>query len=315
MGQPSSIVVITEEYKKQSEEYKQYLLQLGHSPRGAKVKYYRLREFFSLLESKAVQQIKQIQTVHINEFYHYIQNRPSKNKNGGALSQKTVYDYMRAVQMFFSMLHIKGQISINPASTLKYSFPESNEERTILSQEEIKQLFDNCINPQERAILSLAYGCGLRVSEMVQCNIEDVKLNESILIVPKGKGNKRRTIPLSTGVAKELGNYFFNKRLYDNTTSQKAFIINTKGRRMQKWTYNSILQCIISRTKNKETSTELSRSIQEKQISIHNLRHSIATHLLEQGVPVEQVRQFLGHSQLETTEIYTRVSQKQLKQL
>lgn len=307
MGQPSSIVVVTEEYKKQSEDFKQYLLQLGHSSHGSRVKYYRLREFFALMESKGIQQIKQIQAVQINEFYNYIQARPSKAKGGGALTQKTVYDNMRAVQMFFSMLHIKGQIKINPASVLKYPFPEAKEDRTVLSQEEIKQLFENCINPHEKAVLSLAYGCGLRVSEMSQCNIEDVRMNESILIVPKGKGNKRRTVPMSSGVTKELSDYFFNERIHYNTSTEKAFMVNSRGGRMRKYTFNKILQIIIKRTKNKE--------IQEKQISIHNLRHSIATHLIEQGVPLEQVRQFLGHSQLESTEIYTRVSQKQLENL
>ena len=307
MGIQSSIIVVTEEYQKQSEDFKQYLLQLGHSPHGVRVKYYRLREFFALMESKGIQEIKQIQATHINEFYNHIQNRPSKKKDGGALTQKTVYDNMRAVQMFFSMLHIKGQIKINPASTLKYPFPKAKEERTVLTQEEIKQLYDYCTNPHERAVLTLGYGCGLRVSEMSQCNIEDVKLKESILIVPRGKGNKRRTVPMSAGVVKELADYFFNERVHYNTTTEKAFMVHSRGGRMRKYTFNKILQIIIKRTKNKE--------IQEKQISIHNLRHSIATHLLEQGVPVEQVRQFLGHSQLESTEIYTRVSQKQLENL
>lgn len=307
MGIQSSIIVVTEEYRKQSDAFKQYLLQLGHAPHGARVKYYRLREFFSFLETNGITEIKQIQANHINEFYHYIQNRPSKKKDGGALTQKTVYDNMRAVQLFFNMLHIKGQIKINPSSTLKYPFPKAKEQRTILTQEEIKQLFENCTNPHERAVLSLAYGCGLRVSEMSQCNIEDVRLRENILIVPRGKGNKRRTVPMSAGVVKELADYFFNERVHYNTTTQKAFMVHSRGGRMRKYTFNKILQRIINRTKNKE--------IQEKQISIHNLRHSIATHLLEQGVPLEQVRQFLGHSQLESTEIYTRVSRKQLENL
>jgi len=315
MGHPSDIIVITEEYKKQSEDFKQYLLQLGHSLHGSKVKYYRLREFFSFIEQHEIQEIKHIQATHINGFYNYIQNRPSKAKGGGALSQKTVYDYMRAVQLFFSMLQIKGQIKINPASALKYTFPEAQEQRTVLSPEEIQQLFESCTMLHERAILSLAYGCGLRVSEMVQCNIEDVKLSESILIVPKGKGNKRRTVPMSAGVVKELSDYFFTERVHYNTAIQKSFIVHSKGGRMQKGTYNSILQQIIKRTNNKETCAEHGRSIQGKQISIHNLRHSIATHLLERGVPLEQVRCFLGHSQLESTEIYTRVSQKQLENL
>lgn len=311
MGHPSSIVVISEEYNSQSEDFKQYLLQLGHAQHGARVKYYRLREFFSFIEQQGTQEIQQVQARHINDFYHYLQGRPGRNKGGGALSQKTVYDYMGAVQMFFSMLHIKGQMPINPASALKYPFPKANEERTVLSREEIQQLFENCITPQERAVLSLAYGCGLRVSEMVQCNIEDVRLNESILIVPRGKGNKRRTVPMSAGVVKELANYLFNERGQYNTATEKAFMLHSKGARMQKGTYNQILKSIMART---DIGIKAYAG-QNRNISIHNLRHSIATHLIEQGVALEQVRQFLGHSQLESTEIYTRVSQKQLENL
>ena len=151
-------------------------------------------------------------------------------------------------------------------------------------------------------------------------NIEDIKLRQEILIVPKGKGNKRRVVPMSTGVIKDLENYFFKERDkltegrdYNKTCAERsrsnstAFMLHSRGGRMQKGTYNKYLKRIIERTGNE--------AIKSKNITIHNLRHSIATHLLEQGVKVEQVREFLGHSQLETTEIYTRVGQKQLKKL
>ena len=91
------------------------------------------------------------------------------------------------------------------------------------------------------------------------------------------------------------------------TKDVKAFMIDSKGGRIKKWTYNKYLKKIIHRTENK--------TIIEKQITIHNLRHSIATHLIEQKMPLEQVRMFLGHSQLETTEVYTHISQEQIKQM
>lgn len=84
-------------------------------------------------------------------------------------------------------------------------------------------------------------------------------------------------------------------------------MLNSRGGRMREWTYNSSLRNIIVRTEIK--------AIINKEISMHNLRHSIATHLIEQGIPVEQVRQFLGHSQLETTQVYTHISKQQLKDL
>lgn len=112
---------------------------------------------------------------------------------------------------------------------------------------------------------------------------------------------------MSKTIAKDLSNYFFKERLQQESKDPKAFILHSKLRRMQKGTYNKILQKLIDRTGNE--------AIKEKQISIHNLRHSIATHLIEQGVPLEKVREFLGHSQLESTEVYTHISQQQLQDL
>ena len=140
----------------------------------------------------------------------------------------------------------------------------------------------------------------------------NIRLREKILIVPQGKGNKRRVVPMSSGVVKDLADYHYNERKAltgerNYKPGENAFMLNKTGRRMQKWTFNGRLKEIIERTGNE--------AIKEKQITTHNLRHSIATHLLEQGMPVEQVRAFLGHSQLETTQLYTRVSDRQIKDL
>lgn len=228
------------------------------------------------------------------------------------MSQKTTHSHMRIVRDLFEMIYQTSKIKINPTSTLKFPYPKTSDERNTVSQDEIKQLYEVTGTAQEKAILSLAYGCGLRVAELVSCNIEDIKLREKIIIIPKGKGNKRRVVPLSNGVVKDLSNYYYNEREAlttgrDYNPKQTAFMLHSRGGRMQKDTYNKHLKALIERTKNE--------ALQEKQITIHNLRHSIATHLLEQGIPVEQVRMFLGHSQLETTQIYTHISRKQLQNL
>jgi integrase/recombinase XerD len=200
-----------------------------------------------------------------------------------------------------------GQITKNPFSTLKFTYPKQYHERTVLTQEEIKQLYETCRSFTERALLSLAYGCGLRVSEIVALNVEDIKLREAILIVKRGKGNKRRVIPMSNKVKEDLYNYFYHERPITLALGETAFIFNSKGGRMRKHTYNKVLKSLVERAENE--------TIKQKQISMHTLRHSIATHLLEQGMGIEQVREFLGHAEIETTEIYTHISQTQLNKL
>lgn len=308
-----------EEYIQLAEELKNHLETLGHSQSGCREKYRYLREFLHQLELKGITKIGKVTSSDIENHYKYLQTRPNK-KDGGTLSLTSMHAHMRAIELVFSMLQSKGQIKINPSSALKFPYPIKKTERVILTQEEIGELYKASESYRERAILSLAYGCGLRASELGAINIEDIKLRQGILIVPKGKGNKRRVVPMSSGVVKDLENYFFKERDKltegrDYKKNETAFMLHCRGGRMMRYTYNKHLKQIIDRTNNEETCAELSRSIKSKDISIHNLRHSIATHLLEQGVKVEQVREFLGHSQLETTEIYTRVSQKQLQNL
>jgi integrase/recombinase XerD len=307
MARPASIVLINPLYQQQSRTFLSHLILLGHSPEGAATKTRSLNEFLSHMEQKGVREPAAITAAHLTDYYGWLSSRPNK-KTSGTLSLKTCHHHMRSIELFFIMLQSKGELEINPTATLKFPYPEQTENpRKVLTQAEIKELYRHCKGYQERAILSLAYGCGLRVSELVAVNIEDIKLREAILIVPSGKFAKRRVVPLSAGVIKELSDYFYQVRIQAETTEARAFILHTKAGRMKKYTYNKILKGIIDRTANK--------TIKEKEITIHNLRHSIATHLIEQKMPLEQVRMFLGHSQLETTEVYTHISQSQLKEM
>jgi len=311
MGRPKNIIIVNENYQALAESFYRYLLRLGYNAKGCKSRYNYLCEFLHWMEQQGYTKIEKTTANQITNYYEYISERPSK-KDGGILSQKTTHSHMRIIRDLFIMLQNEGKIKINPCSTLKFPYPRATEERTVLDQEEIKQLYKVSETAQEKAILSLAYGCGLRVGELTSCNIEDIRLREKILIVPKGKGNKRRVVPISSGVVKDLADYYYNEREpltkgRDYKPTESAFMLHSRGGRMRKGTYNKRLKILVEKTQNE--------TIKEKQITIHNLRHSIATHLLEQGIPVEQVRMFLGHSQLETTQIYTHISRKQLKEL
>jgi len=311
MSRPSSIIVIHQAYRDLSDRFYQYQKRLGYVEETCNTRRLYINEFLSWLEQKGQLEIQQVQSHEIQSYYNYISERPNKSEPG-VLSQKTTFGHMKTVEHLFTMLQSEGIIIVNPISTLKFPYPRQESKRQVLTQEEINDLYEVCESSWERSILSLAYGCGLRVGELEQMNIEDIRLREKILIVPKGKGNKRRVVPMSSGVVSDLSDYYFNERIdftygRDYKPKDDAFMLNTRGGRMREFTYNKYLKRLIERTENK--------TIQEKEISIHNLRHSIATHLIEQGIPVEQVRQFLGHSQLETTQVYTHISKQQLKDL
>lgn len=306
MGRPTDINVIHPNYLTLTQRFYEYLIQLGYSKNTCEGRSRIIKVFLHFAETSITTDITAITTKDIIRYYQFLQQRPNKN-NGGFLKEKSIIDCMQSIQQLFTMLQHQGQIQINPTSTIELTYQKQESPRTALTQQEIQELYNHCKTYQEKAILALAYGCGLRVGELVQCNIEDLQLREGLIIIPKGKGNKTRTVPMSKTVIKDITNYLYKERLQQQTKDTKAFILHSRLERMQKGTYNEILKKIINRTKNE--------NIKIKQISIHNLRHSIATHLIEQGVPLERVKEFLGHEHLKSTEVYTHISTQQLQKL
>lgn len=305
MARSSSIQLHKERYQEETINYKNYLVTLGYKPATCQQRYLYLKEFFNFLELHKIYELEQISPYHITLFYSYIQNRKSL-KDGNIIRSKTRWEHMRIVQMFLGYALDLGKITTSPASTFKFTYQKEPVERIIFTQEQIKELF-TVSNDQERAILNIAYGCGLRVGELVKLNKEDIRFTENIVIVQSGKNNKRRLIPIKEELKQEL--QLFIESQQHNT--DKAFFINSQKTRMQEWTFNKLFKRIIKKTTfgKKFTQEQISKT------GIHSLRHSIATHLIENGMQLEQVQTFLGHSYIESTEVYTHISQEQLNKL
>ena len=311
MARPNSTAVKDLEYLALADLYHEHLTILGYNARTCRSRYLYLNEFLVWREAAGKLAIESTTAAEIQDYHEYLNERKNKT-TGGKLHPKTQHAHLRVIRDFFSLLQEEKRLKENPCSRLKLDYPKEQNERNILTQEEIKTLYEVCEDAQERTILSLAYGCGLRAEEMVRLDIRHVQLRDKILIVERGKGNKRRVIPLSQGVAKDLSEYFYYERENlkigrDYKAGNFAFMLHSRGGRMQQGTYNKHLKEIIQRTENQQ--------IISKNITLHNLRHSIATHLIEQGIPTHQVRQFLGHSQMETTQIYTHISRAQLRKM
>jgi integrase/recombinase XerD len=305
MGRPSVHKIYNEIYKEEAINYKNHLLLLGYNTETCQARYLYLKEFFSWLEISKIYQLQEVTTVEIAKYYDYLLQRKS-TRTGQNIKQKSIHDHMRNLQQYLGYLLEIGKIKVSPASHLKFSYPNEKVERIIFTQSEIQELY-SAGNEQEKAILNIAYGCGLRVGELSLINKEDIRFTENLLIVQKGKNSKRRIIPINTKVTEELQNYLESQ----TETKNKAIFINNHSVRMQEWTFNKILKELIGKTKfGQRFSTE-----ELNKIGIHSLRHSIATHLLENGMKLEQVQTFLGHSHIESTEIYTHINQQQINDL
>jgi len=284
--------------KNQIKDFKTYLTQLGYS----KTTLSMLPECVSDFLHHAKQYPKNITPNDVQLFYEWLQQRPNR-KQGGALSEQYINHHIYALRVFFNWLELTGEITYNPMSVLTFKRPQGNP-REPLTQAEIQALFDAAESLKERAILHLFYSCGLRRNEAERLNSRDVHLKTQMLYVREGKGAKRRVVPMTVKVSQDLESYYLRERTNQVAVSDpEAFILNRAGSRMRGDGYNNVLKQVIART-------EII-----KQVSLHHLRHSIATHLLESGLSIEYVRDFLGHAFLETTQGYAKVNQHQLNTL
>ncbi len=175
---------------------------------------------------------------------------------------------------------------------------KSNRLPVVLSRNEIKNLIAKTENTKHRLLVELLYSTGLRLSECVNLKYSDLDLNEGIGWVRSGKGSKDRIFIISEMFKKDLEEY------KEKTKSEvKGYIFLVNGKKMSP---RGIQHAI-------KVSAE--RAGIEKPVHVHTLRHSFATHLLENGVDIRKIQKLLGHSNLQTTQIYTQVSSEEIKKI
>lgn len=168
----------------------------------------------------------------------------------------------------------------------------------VLNRAEIKDLLDNTGNQKHRLLIELLYSTGLRLSECINLKYSDLDLNDGIGWVRMGKGAKDRIFIVSEMFRKDLLGYM-EKTCADG----KGYIFSVNGRKMSP---RSIQHAI---------KVSVERAGIEKNVHVHTLRHSFATHLLENGVDIRKIQKLLGHSNLQTTQIYTQVSSEEIKKI
>jgi len=293
--------------------YGEWLETLGHCAPAVKSKPYLIREFLHYLENNcALKSIAELEYRHIKQYYSYLTSR-SNTVRGGALSDSFINVHITTLEKFLEFLHHKGLHHL-PTSKLR-RIKISEIARQVFTEAEIKLLYGTtereAENPRteamyarDKAIFAVFYGCGLRRNEGIHLELNDINLDTRIIHVRKGKGYKQRLIPLGQTGAKDLENYIYNYRSWflKNGTESRLFIA-IGGKPMR-------AGGILTRLKNIKLACE-GEGLAEKTITIHSLRHSIATHLLGNGMELHKIQRFLGHSSLETTQIYTHLLEKE----
>ncbi len=299
--------------------FKEWLQLLGYAESTTYYLPIHLREFFHYLECHGHREINTITTKAVKDYYHHIAERPNQRRSG-ALSNAYLNKHQQALLKFREYLRHHGHKGINVH--LRYEPKNERDNLTVVSQMEIKQLFaatqhsheEEKHRQRDRAILVCFYSCGLRRNEVAHLNIGDILFDRERLFVRQGKNYKERYVPLNRHGLRILEEYLYDHRpqFYPNThmfngrrmavlpskrKRNEALFLNKNGKRMQGQSFANRLRAIIEATDNKD--------LQGRNITLHGLRHSIATHLLERGADIGHIQQFLGHSSLESTQIYT----------
>lgn len=212
-------------------------------------------------------------------------------KQGRGLSSQTVNLYLQSIKYFYrDVCKNNENIEIRFAKT-------PSRLPVVLSRAEIEKIIESIFNQKHRLLVALSYGCGLRVSEIINLKIKDIDLNELTVHLKGAKGNKDRITIFPERLKNDIMNLIAGK-----AGNEYLFISQLGGklseRTAQKIFENALKKCNIN-----------------KEATFHSLRHSFATHLLENGVDVRYVQELLGHANIRTTQIYTKVTNPSLKKI
>ena len=304
-------------YQYIEKSFKEWLEVLGYSWQGVYYMPIQIRGLLNHLEKQNKTDLKDITTEAIKDYYYQeLKQRRNYMRDAGALSAKHLNKHLQALRKFTEYLRQTGKLQIPLLNIKQEEIIETKP--TVLTEEEIKQLYEatklipdkmkhakprefyEVLNMRDGAMLSIFYGCGLRRNEGYHLNITDINLDGAVLHVTKGKGYKERFVPISRKGVQYITEYLYDARpmlIRDN--KEDAFFLNHNGKRLGGQMLMICLQSLARRTNNTE--------LQQKEIGLHTLRHSIATHLLSNGMSLESIRDFLGHSSLESTQIYTHL--------
>ncbi len=261
-----------------------------------------------LYNSMGITKIQTVKPSHIEEFVKSFNISMHSDGQKNIKKSSTLHRLYSTIRCFHQYLCQLRIAKIDPSHILKPPRLARNIPVTLLV-EEINQIIEAVDMSQkfalrDKALLSTLYASGLRVSEIIELNIQNVMYKESIVRV-LGKGNKERIVPIGDTALALINRYIIQLRhqLSDKGKSNGILFLNSKGRKLTRMTIWNIL------------NHNAIKSGVNKKVSPHVFRHSFATHLLEGGADLRSVQEMLGHSDITTTQVYTNLDKTYLKEI
>ncbi|CAG0970337.1 Tyrosine recombinase XerD [Flavobacteriales bacterium] len=265
------------------EKFRFWLRSKRYSPNTIETYTDAMRSFLRFFSEKNIQEICNEDLIIFNNEYILANHYSESFQN----------QVVNAVKLFFKTVensHLNIENIHRPKRTKKLP--------NVLSKEDVKEILNAPINIKHKAMLSLIYACGLRCGELLSLKLNDIDSDRMILHIKNAKGKKDRIVPLSEKIVALLRDYY-------KAAKPKLFLFEgqVKGTRYDERSLQNVLKQSVAKT-----------SI-TKPVTLHWLRHSYATHLLENGTDLRYIQELLGHKSSKTTEIYTHVSTKSIRQI
>jgi integrase/recombinase XerD len=260
------------------QKLKELIILRGFSPKTAKSYIYHSDKFLTYLDTSSLS----CDELTVKEYFLKLHE---KNYDVSTIR------LIRASLDFFirNVLEKDFAIANIPLPKKKKTLPK------VLSKEEIKLMIDSIKNLKHKLIIKLLYSSGLRLQELINLKKSDIDPSRNIIAVRQGKGKKDRITILSEKLEKDLMSYFCNNKFHTD------YVFEGRGGKYSKKSVQKVIG-------------NASKSL-DKKVTPHMLRHSFATHLLESGVDIRYIQKLLGHSNLETTQIYTHVATNNLTKI
>lgn len=264
------------------QQFSQYLFTKGFSQKTIKNKQSQLAHFLQWYTQNPLA----ITTSQLKKYYLFLFQTKAYT------STRSINSYMTTLKQFYTWCCDYKLIQRHPFGNLTLQTPEKPKTRQPIDKKMISELYNVCDTLDEKIVMHLAYGCGLRIKELSCLRVCDILFDKSLIAIKNSKYNQTRYVPVTFEMLQQFQYFIKNQQL-----AQQQFLYNGKSEQTIRRTFKQLQDKLNIRP----------------YYTLHQLRHSIASHLADNGIAMLVLQQFLGHRHLKTTQNYIQLSQPKIK--
>jgi len=292
---------------RQVEKYLEWMIGKGYSEYTASSRWYELRYFIVWSEERGIGDATEVTTAILERYRTWLHHR--RLGDGRAYTSRAQYSRLMSLRGFFKWLKKEKKMAVNPALEMEMPKVGKPLPRNILSKEEMELVLEQ-VNPEgkmglrDRAVLEVFYSTGLRRSELRRLLVDDIDMERGVVFVREGKGKKDRVVPIGERALHWVVRYLDELRgRLARLPDEGVLFLNKLGKAMSDDNLSYM------------AGQYVGAAGLGKKGSCHLFRHTMATLMLEGGADIRYIQEMLGHARLETTQIYTKVSIRKLKEV